>query len=68
MHVTYKHSSVCQFLQIRLAAALCQARKLSPEVAKLLCSGQPDEVDIPDCTQLKEEDCVSMLELLATSK
>lgn len=55
-------------LQIKLSAALCRARKLSPEVAALICGGQPDEVVIPDCTQLKEDDFVAVLQQLSTGR
>lgn len=59
---------VADSLQIKLSAALCRARKLSPEVAALICGGQPDEVVIPDCTQLKEEDFVAVLKQLSTGR
>lgn len=47
-------------MQVKLAAALCQARKLSPETARLMCEGGPEEVVIPDCTQMSEEDVISV--------
>ena len=38
-----------------MAAAVCQQRKLSPEVARLFTEGAPDEVILPNCVQLKQE-------------
>lgn len=46
-------------LQTKLAAAVCEARKLSPEVLRLFTEGSPDEVDLPDCTQLAQEDLIA---------
>ena len=42
-------------LQVPIAAAVCQQRKLSPEVARLFTEGAPDEVNLPNCVQLKQE-------------
>jgi hypothetical protein len=47
-------------VQVKLAAALCQARKLSPDTAKLMCDDAPDEVVITDCTQMNEEEAISV--------
>ena len=55
-------------MQAKLAAAVCEKRKLSAEVARLFVEGGPGEVDLPDCTQLDEADMASLMGECATSR
>ena len=51
-----------------MAAAVCQRRKLSPEVAKLFTEGGPDEVVLPECTQLGQQEMIDALVPAATPR
>ena len=54
-HLTVLSKGPLCLLQVPIAAAVCQQRKLSPEVARLFTEGAPDEVILPNCVQLKQE-------------
>ena len=53
--ITILFKNLLCLLQVPIAAAVCQQRKLSPEVARLFTEGAPDEVILPNCVQLKQE-------------
>ena len=55
-------------MQVKLAAALCRARKMTPETARLMCEGRPEEVVIPDCTQMNEEEAISVFRPAFTAR
>lgn len=48
-------------IKVRLAAAVCIKRKMSPQAAMLFSESLPGEVVLPNCTQLTGEDMTSIM-------
>ena len=55
-------------LQVKLAAAVAERRKLTPEAARLFSEGLPGEVVLPDCTQLEEPHLSALLSECASHR
>ena len=53
---------------MKLAAAVSERRKLSPDAAKLFAEGLPGEVVLPDCTQLEDVHLTSLLSECASPR
>lgn len=54
--------------QVRLAAAVCAKRRLSPEVVRLFTEGGPTEVVLPECTRLDPPCLAAALKDCATPR
>lgn len=54
--------------QVRLAAAVGQQRRMSPDAARLFTEGAPSEVVLPDCTALEPAALASALQDCATPR
>ncbi|KAK9794646.1 hypothetical protein WJX73_008709 [Symbiochloris irregularis] len=55
-------------LRVKLAAAVAERRKLTPEAARLFSEGLPGEVVLPDCTQLEEPHMSALLSECASHR
>jgi hypothetical protein len=54
--------------QVRLAAAVGQQRRMSPDAARLFTEGAPCEVVLPDCTRLEPAALAAALQDCATPR
>lgn len=55
-------------IRVKLAAAVCQQRRLSPEVGRLFAACAPGEIVLGDCTQLDVPAMTELLQACATSR
>jgi hypothetical protein len=67
---TYGHDIVLfsRLLQVRLAAAVGQQRRMSRDAAALFTEGAPGEVVLPDCTRLEPGALAAALQDCATPR
>lgn len=55
-------------MQVRLAAAVCQQRKMSSEIVHLFTAGSPAEVILTNCSALESDHMATLLRDVATPR
>ena len=55
-------------MQIQLSAELSKQRKMTARVAALMTEGSVEEVVLPECTQMKEEELLTALQPALTHR
>lgn len=61
------HGEKCD-LQVKLAAAVCQQRKMSSEIVHLFTEGSPAEVIITNCSAIEPDQMATLLRDVATPR